>query len=265
MRVISLLLALLLWSALPAVAESSVDWAAPGPHAVTEEALPTHTIYRPSSLTRRYPVIIWGNGTGSTPSVYAALLRHWASYGFVVAAANTTQSGSGKEMLAGISYLAAENTRPGSPYFGHVNVDRIGASGHSQGGGGTIVAGADPRVDTTVPIQPGPQGDVQALHGPMFILSGQLDLVVVPLLLVVPRYESATHIPAVYGELAGATHNTPTGDGGGYRGATTAWFRYWLADDSRARSKFLGPDATCGLCQDPAWSDVRRNAHIPRT
>ncbi|MFC0108693.1 poly(ethylene terephthalate) hydrolase family protein [Kibdelosporangium aridum] len=264
-RVTSLLLALLLWSAIPAVAEPSIDWAAPGPHAVASEVLVTHTIYRPSPLTQRHPVIIWGNGTGASPSIYAGLLRHWASHGFIVAAANTPNSGSGNEMLAGISYLTAENARPSSPYFDHVDVNRVGASGHSQGGGGAIAAGADPRVSTTVPIQPGPLGSIKALHGPMFIVSGQLDLVVLPLLLVVPRYNAATHIPAVYGELAGATHTTPTGDGGGYRGPTTAWFRLWLTDDTRARSEFLGPDDTCGLCLSPAWSDVRRNALIPRT
>ncbi|MCE7001231.1 acetylxylan esterase [Kibdelosporangium philippinense] len=265
-RVVSLLLALLLWGALPAVAApSAVDWAAPGPHAVTSEATATHTIYRPSPLTQRHPVIIWGNGTGAAPSLYAGLLQHWASYGFIVAAANTPNSGSGKEMLAGITYLTAEDSRPGSLYFGHVDLNRIGASGHSQGGGGAIAAGADPRIRTTVPIQPGPLGGIEALHSPMFILSGQLDVVVLPLLLVLPRYNAATHIPAVYGELAGATHTTPTGNGGGYRGATTAWFRLWLADDPQARSEFLGSDTTCGLCTSPAWSDVRRNPLIPRT
>lgn len=233
---------------------------------VTVEALgASHTIYRPSTLTTRHPVIIWGNGTGASPAVYDGLLRHWASQGFIVAAANTPNAGSGQQMLAGATLLAAENSRPGSVYQDRVNTSRIGASGHSQGGGGAIAAGADPRITTTVPIQPGPLGSVKALHSPMFIVSGQLDLIVAPALLVVPRYNAATHIPAVYGELGLATHATPTGNGGGYRDPTTAWFRYWLMDDQAARPQFLGPDTTCGLCNNPAWSDVRRNPLIPRT
>jgi hypothetical protein len=233
---------------------------------VTVEALgASHTIYRPSSLTTQHPVIIWGNGTGASPAVYDGLLRHWATQGFIVAAANTPNAGSGQEMLAGATLLTAENSRPNSVYYNRVNTSRIGATGHSQGGGGAIAAGSDPRITTTVPIQPGPLGSVKALHSPMFIVSGQLDLVVLPALLVVPRYNAATHVPAVYGELRSATHTTPTGDGGGYRDATTSWFRYWLMDDQTARPHFLGPDPTCGLCNNPAWSDVRRNALIPRT
>jgi hypothetical protein len=49
------------------------------------------------------------------------------------------------------------------------------------------------------------------------------------------------------------------GDGGGFRGMTTAWFRFWLMGDEQARGEFFGPAATCGICTDPAWSDVRRN------
>ncbi len=244
----------------PATAIDSV-WSEPGPFAVTVEALDSdHTVYRPTDLAAgaAHPVIIWGNGTGVTPQLYDGLLRHWASFGFVVAAANTLNAGSGQEMLAGARVLIKENARPGSPYFGRIDTGHIGATGHSQGGGGAIAAGADPLVTTTVPIEPGPQGDIRALHGPMFILGGQFDVIVSPQLLVIPRFAQASQIPAVYGELAGATHATPAGDGGGFRGATTAWFRYWLAGDSRAGQVFFGPN--CAICSDPAWSDVRRNA-----
>lgn len=238
------------------------NWAAPGPFPVTVEALDAaHTVYRPATLGQnglRHPVLIWGNGTGATPQIYDGLLRHWASHGFVVAAANTTNSGSGQEMLAGATVLINENARAGSPYFQKIDIAHIGATGHSQGGGGAIAAGADSRVGTTIPIEPGPQGSISALHGPMFILAGQADFIVPPALLVLPRYNQATQIPAIYGELAGASHFTPVGDGGGFRGAMTAWFRFWLMGDEQARPVFFG--TTCQLCTDRAWSDVRRNA-----
>jgi hypothetical protein len=264
-RLTSLLLALVTFFTVTPAASAAVDWSAPGPESVVVQALDgAHTVYRPASLSGPHPVILWGNGTGASPAIYDGLLRHWASYGFIVAAANTPNSGSGQEMLDGLNILTAENADPHSVYFGRVDTGRVGASGHSQGGGGAIAAGADPRVSTTVPIQPGPLGNVKLLHGPMFILAGQLDAIVLPLLLVIPRYNAATHIPAIYGELAGATHTTPGGNGGGFRGPTTAWFRYWLSFDQTARSLFLGPDSSCGLCHDSAWSDVRRNALVPR-
>ncbi|WP_410661194.1 acetylxylan esterase [Amycolatopsis sp. lyj-112] len=235
-------------------------WSSPGPFAVTVEALDVaHTVYRPSELGAqglRHPAILWGNGTGASPEIYGGLLRHLASHGFVVAAANTPNAGSGKEMLAGATTLIAENTRPGSLYQGKIDTAHIGATGHSQGGGGAIAAGADPRVTTTVPIEPGPQGSATALRGPSFFLGGQFDTIVIPALLVIPRYRLADQVPAVYGELAKATHFTPAGDGGGFRGAITAWFRFWLFGDERARGEFFG---SCGLCQDRSWSDVQRN------
>ena len=246
------------------VAAASIDprWAALGPSAVAVEALDAgHTVYRPADLGAEgtlHPVIVWGNGTGVPPQLYDGLLRHWASHGFVVAAANTPNAGSGQEMLAGAATLISENDRQGSRYHQRIDVAHIGASGHSQGGGGAIVAGADPRISAVVPIEPGPQGNVTALHGPMLILGGQFDTIVAPPLLVIPRYQQADQIVAVYGELAGATHATPAGDGGGFRGVSTAWFRFWLSDDTAAAPTFFG--ASCALCSDPAWSDVRRNA-----
>jgi hypothetical protein len=240
------------------------DWAEPGPYSVTAEAAgSTHTIYRPTNLGQDgvvHPVILWGNGTFAWPQIYDGLLRHLASHGFVVAAANTAWAGSGQEMLAGASYLSDENSRPGSPYYRKIDVDNIGATGHSQGGGGAIAAGADPRVDTTVPIQPGPQGAVDSLHGSTFMLAGQSDAIVWPWLLVIPRYNDADHIPAIYGELSGAGHFEPLNDGGGFRGMITAWFRYWLMDDQEAKSEFFGSEPGCGICNDNTWSDVRRNA-----
>ncbi|MPZ00478.1 MAG: acetylxylan esterase [Actinophytocola sp.] len=257
---------------LPAVAESETTAAAvssryyeeTGPHAVTvEQGGPDHTLYYPSDLGAggtQHPVVIWGNGTGATPETYDEGLRHFASWGFVVAAANTTQAGSGKEMLAGARFLIEEDQRSGSVFYGKIDETRIGAAGHSQGGGGAIAAGADPIVDTTIPIQPGPQGTVGDLHGPAFFISGQFDWIV-PSSYVYSRYLGADHVPAVFGELRGADHFFPGDTRLRLIGATTAWFRFHLMADENARGIFFGPSSTCGICTDTeAWSKVDRNA-----
>lgn len=119
------------------------------------------------------------------------------------------------------------------------------------------MAGADPRVDTVVALEPGPQGDVSALHGPTLWLAGQRDWIV-PAWAVKYRYGKNTQAPAVYGSLAGADHFTSLGDAGGFRGPITAWFRYQLMGDPQAYAEFFGP--SCGQCTSPAWNDFARNA-----
>jgi hypothetical protein len=241
----------------------SVDrkWADPGPFEVAEmQSARDHTLYYPADLGRgglQHPIIIWGNGSGTTPSMYAGLLRHWASHGFIVAAANTMNAGTGAEMLDGAMWLIEENGRAGSPFFAKVRTDRIGASGHSQGGAGAITAGANTLITATVPLEPGRlRGATTELKGPMFIVGGAADTVVVPEMLVLPRYMEATQIEAICGLLAGATHLEPLGDGGGMRGYATAWFRYHLMADMSARDVFYGPE--CEICTDPMWT-VQRN------
>ena len=136
-------------------------------------------------------MILWGNGTFVNPSHYDAYLRHFASMGFIVAAANTTNAGSGHEMLAGLDNLTRFNSDPASPFYNKVDLTRVGATGHSQGGGGSIQAGADPRVDTVVLQEPGGGTDAN-LHGTAFYMSGAADTTVPPAY-VKSKYDSVTH------------------------------------------------------------------------
>jgi hypothetical protein len=235
-----------------------------GPYAVTVTPAADHTYFHPTAMGAngvRHPVILWGNGTGLTPDAYSGLLRHFASHGFIVAAANTTFADTSTEILQGLDELTRMNGEPGSRFHGMVDLDRVGASGHSRGGGGAIQAGADPRVDTVFPLQPF-RGDDAAVRGSVFYLSGRLDTTIPPAS-VLNKYLSVTDRPAVYGELADGNHGVPAGSGGGYRYAATAWARLELMDDARAKIIFFGSD--CYLCK-PAngWSDFRVNALAQR-
>jgi len=239
------------------------NWAGSGPFAVTvQQSGAGQTIYRPSALGTQgctaHPVILWGNGTGTTPKNYDALLRHWASHGFIVAAANTRNAYSGKEMVAGLDFLTAQNQTAGSVFLGRVDTAHVAAAGHSQGASGAINAGGDPRVGVTVPIEPAPFASIEALHGPMFILAGQYDVLVSPELVVKRLYKRASQVVAIYGNLAGATHGTPLRNGGGFRGPMTAWLRFELMGDEQARGLFFGP--ACGYCASPIWTEFLRNA-----
>ncbi|MEH6566357.1 MAG: alpha/beta hydrolase [Halopseudomonas sp.] len=221
------------------------------------------TVYRPSTLganNRKHPIIVWGNGTGASPSTYRSLLDHWASHGFVVVAANTSNAGTGQDMLNCVDYLVDQNNRSTGTYAGKLDLNRIGAAGHSQGGGGTIMAGQNYRIKATVPFQPytiglGHRSSSQSNQsGPMFLISGGSDTIATPTLNQAPVYNRA-NVPVFWGELRGASHFEPVGNAGDFRGPATAWFRYHLMDDAAAEDTFYG--SNCELCSDFSWT-VRR-------
>lgn len=238
------------------------DYAAKGPFRVVSKQTPDgeHSLFYPRDLGKgglRHPIITWGNGTGATPRAYAGLLKHWASHGFVVVASNSTMTGSGKEMLAGVDWLLAENERSGSDFHGKLDGRRIGAAGHSQGGGGTINAGGDRRITTTIPIEPAP-GKVRALHGPMFVIGGEKDAIVAVDRIVTPLVYRPARVPTVYGIRVGANHFAPVGSAEErMRHYMTAWLRLHLMGDASTRRLFYGDDAT--IVGDADWIVQRKN------
>jgi hypothetical protein len=244
------------------------DFAEPGPFETMDAAEgPDCTIFRPVTLGEgglRHPVILWGNGTATTPPIYGGVLTHWASHGFIVAAANTTNAGTGAEMIACLDWLTEQDADPESPYAGVVDLDHVGTSGHSQGGGGALMAGQDPRITVTAPLQPyteqGFGGYDQACqsnqNGPMFLMSGDADVIAAP----VPNQQRVfddSNVPTLWGTLADANHLfTAIGSINGYRAPATAWFRYHLMCDELARPVFYD---RCLLCSDPDWTVLTKN------
>ena len=259
--------AMLLFAAVagPAWAQALGDYDARGSHAVKNtQAGPGCFFFHPvGKAGGPYPVILWGNGTNTMAQIYAPMLGQWASHGFIVAAATTGNAGTGKEMLGCLDYLAKENGREASVFKGAVALEHVGAAGHSQGGTGAIMAGRDPRVTATAPIQPytiGAKYEAGAearQHGPMLLLSGGADHVADSARNQAPVFAGAT-VAVVWATLNGAGHSTPsTRDSGPYRAATTAWFLWQLKGDAKAGEMFEGD--RCGYCIDPAWTIQKKD------
>ncbi len=237
---------------------------APGPNRVVKEAGgEACTLYRPETLGRtdRHPIVLWGNGTGQRPEAYVQILENLASWGFVAAAANTTNAGTAVEMLSCLDWLTTENGRAGSVYQGKLDISKVGATGHSQGGGGSLMAGRDPRVKTTAPVQPYTRGlgyvaGAQGLqNGPILMLSGGSDTIARPEANQQIVFDEASK-PIFWATLKGSSHLVPMRGGGVYPGIITAWFRYQLMDDERAAALFRGP--ACGYCTSPDWTVQRK-------
>jgi hypothetical protein len=207
---------------------------------------PLYVVFYPTSpgATRvQHPVITWGNGTGAAPGQYSVLLTHLASWGFVVIASTSPSTGTGREMLAGEDYLVAASAQSGSPFFGAIDTDHVGAVGHSQGADGAAQAllaadapGSTHRFITTlVPIElpaqewtcigssdPGCAAaesfDAKNLvHGSVFFVDGSKDTLIAPPTQTagtsgeqsIEAYYAATPtgMPRAKGTLIGADHN----------------------------------------------------------
>jgi hypothetical protein len=238
------------------------NFAGNGPFSVTTQGTSTHTYYSPSNLgsngCTRHPVILWGNGTFTATSWYDGFLRHLASHGFIVAAANTSNALVGSNLLPGLDQLTQWNSQAGHRFNGRVDLTHVGATGHSQGGGAAQEAGKDSRVDTIFPLEPW-LGSVTGLRASSALyFAGENDFVVSPSS-VHDRYE-ATSQASAYAELRGAGHLTALGNVGGFRGPATAWARWNLMGDTTARNQFVG--SNCGLCSSLSWSEYEANSRL---
>jgi len=174
-----------------------------------------------------------------------------------------------QDVLKGIDWAVAENTRTGSPYKGRIDTAKIAVAGHSCGGLQAIQAGADPRIKTVIVHNSGVFTDgtnpikgmtvdksiLDKLHTPiLYVLGGKLDVAWVN---GSDDYRRITHIPA-------AMLDAPVGHGGTFRepnGGDVAqfsveWLEWQLRGDKQAAKAFKGRN--CGLCRNPKWTLERK-------
>ncbi|WP_037080743.1 alpha/beta hydrolase [Pseudonocardia spinosispora] len=266
----------LLGLATPAVASASsanpieAHFMADGPSGVGTDRVTVrgggeYQLFFPADLDDgRHPIVTWGNGTDAVPDQYSGLLRHLASWGFVVIASTSKNTGTGAEILAGARYLVERDGDPGSRFHDRLDTDHIAAVGHSQGAGGSVNAAvrSGGLIGTTVPIALPNQlvdviagdkmYDVTKLTGTVFYLGGAGDVLIAPPI-ALRGYYDATRVPAALAVLRNADHNTVQGTGGRFLGYLTAWLRFQLTDDRYAAGAFTGtsPEITA----NPAWQD----------
>lgn len=242
------------------------DYSAPGPFVTTRDNNTgpgaAYDIFRPAMLGqdgRKSPIVSWANGTMYNVESYKLMLDHWASYGFVVIAAQTQQTAGGATHKAAIDWLIAQAADSATPFFGVLDTTKIAASGHSQGGGATIAAGANAPgpvpLTTTLPLMPylGFEKDLTII-GHQTVAMGNI---------VATNDTTAPGVAdqiyqGINTELAQAAFigvHTDAMNPAMY-GPTLAWLRFRLMGDAEA-GKIFYPATTCGLCEDPAWKYVR--------
>lgn len=102
-----------------------------------------YSVWYPSDIknsTEKFPVVIMANGTGSKASGYKEVFKHLASWGFIVAGNEDENCRTGASSAATLDYVLALNENDDSKFYGKIDVEHIGITGHSQGGVGALNA-----------------------------------------------------------------------------------------------------------------------------
>ncbi|MCQ2109828.1 MAG: alpha/beta hydrolase [Fibrobacter sp.] len=85
------------------------------------------------SETQKHGVVLWGPGGGSKPTEYEGIIKRLASHGFVVIATSESPNGTERGIPA-LNWLDKKNNTPGDPLYQKLDMNVVGASGHSMGG-----------------------------------------------------------------------------------------------------------------------------------
>ena len=220
------------------------------------------TMFRPKDLSQMglcHPVITWGNGTGSNPSLYKVLLNHLASHGFVVIASDSPNvaQGTPAPMVAGVTWVLEQNDDPSSALYHKIDTTHIGATGHSQGGFATTSAAGDSHITTIAPLCGA--SNQRNLHGPAMLFCGGMDTTV-PCSTIQTTFNAISNQPVMLASYLSVDHGswlTFRGTKPSVVEATVAaWMRVHLMNDTALRPWFYG--ASCKLCTDPAWQVMQK-------
>ncbi len=216
-------------------------------------------LYYPTDLGRngtKHPLVVWGDGTGTSPWMYGGLLRHLASHGFVVIAPDVTDTGNGETMIAAMELIKSKNDDSESTFYQNLDVDKICVMGHSQGGSTTLLLGERDDVTCTIPLMPsywlyiGNGGSMSSQKAPMLLLAGTEDTICSPGGNSDVIFADS-NVPTYYGKLIGADHFEAVGDAGEMRKYITAWCYLHLFENIDAQSIFYGNDAL--IYDDSEW------------
>jgi len=224
-----------------------------------------YTIFRPACMKddETYPVITWANGTCGLTHGYALLLGTVASHGFVVIASNSTWTNTpptNNVQLRALDYAEALNADSSSVLYQKLDLDKIGAMGHSQGAAATANADNDPRVKAAIYWNGGASNEKPFLN-----VSGDRDIGERTLDATRSATEAATQPGAwLWFHQVLETGGNATGhlvlmeQPDRVWELTVAWWKWQLNGDQEAKNMFVGDD--CGLCNRDAEFEYGQNS-----
>ena len=106
-------------------------------------------IWYPAELpenSAKYPIVFFVNGTGMRAQMIKPYFVHLASWGFITVGNEDENTRSGASTIAGYKLLEKLNADSDGPFYGKIDLERVGIVGHSQGGVGAINAATSPEL-----------------------------------------------------------------------------------------------------------------------
>lgn len=220
------------------------------------------------------PVVVFVNGTGVKGSKYPALQKHMASWGFITIATEEEFAWNGFSAEMSVRFLEMLNQHEGeymgqeNRLYGKVALDNIGITGHSQGGYGVVNAITRHKhkdhYKAAVILSSAPytanndfqwEADPSSIHTPTMMLSsvGKFDTAVASPQDLQHVYDSIPeNVPKALARRNAGDHGEMLYYGDGY---VTAWFMYYLKEDTEAGNAFFGDHAE--IASNKNWQDVK--------
>ncbi|MDH5671881.1 MAG: hypothetical protein OEZ06_07000 [Myxococcales bacterium] len=205
----------------------------------------------------KVPVVHLANGTGASCSSYLAVLEHLASHGFLAACYEDRNTGQGTQCITAIETARSE--------YPDLADDKIGSTGHSQGGGAAVVCiyraeaqWGDSMIYAGHAMEPAHgYGDAPAdyaslyaqIESPIFMFNGSSDTLVSARWVGEGFDALSSSVEAYWYQAQGADHiPIPTR---WTEESTVAWFRWKLLGDTQACQYFKDmPNSSDWTLQD---------------
>lgn len=209
------------------------------------------------------PAVTFGHGFLQPTTRYLSIFDHLASWGIVVIASDSegglfpNHANFALDLRHSLTWLEQQTANPASFLFGAIDVRRFGASGHSMGGGASMLAAAaDRRIVALANLaaadtNPSSIAAAASVRVPMMLLSGSNDTIV-PVASNGQAMFNACPAPVQLPIIAGGYHcgfqdqDAPIGcDSGAItraqqltitRSKLTEFFLYHLGDDAPQRA-----------------------------
>ena len=247
-----------------------------------------YKVWYPSALeegSQEWPIVVMANGTGVPASRYEPIFQHLASWGFVVIGNEQQASWQGDGSEGALELLIRLNEDPESVFYQKLDLECVGAAGHSQGAIGAIngvtsqpngwrykalYTASTPSSRYAMTLNW--NYDVSKIQIPYFMAAGTglldageeglpevvedtQEISISPLWSQEENYSLIPNTtPKLRARRTGADHAEMLPWGDGYM---TAWFMYWLQGDQEAGEAFVGEGAE--ILSNPCWQDLEKN------